>query len=564
MGLHATGAAALTQQTSAAEDVLPFGEAVFAGSTGDLKLKSPVVAMAVTPPGTGYWQVASDGGIFAYGDATFHGSTGAMKLAKPIVGMASTPTGNGYWLVASDGGIFAFGDATFHGSTGAMKLAKPIVGMASTPTGNGYWLVASDGGIFAFGDATFHGSTGAKGASSPVTGIASTRTGEGYWLVTRDGAIFTFGDATFRGSLNGVRATNPIVGIAPTKSDEGYWLLALDGGVFSFGSAEFHGSSAPYKLSARGKFAAGIATTPAVNGYWVVMTRLVPNTISPKSKVLYDARDTGNFEIYTRDLATNAITRLTKDTRYDSWWAKASPNGREIVFYRTPAGVWDSDYGQTSLWKMNADGSRLRQIVANGQYDWKVQGHVDWSPDGTKLVMFGGVVYSGIVVTNTEGVPIHRVGNGIDPVWSTDGTRILYVNCSNALDYPNCPKSDYRVWSVNLDGSDARRLTNVPVAPTTQPCHPTANTSHGRPRSRPTFGTSGSPTPMAATPESCSATATSTPVPFGSPQTRSSFTRPRPRRTAGSASGRSAKMGLALRWVTTNQTNITEWPSGIR
>jgi hypothetical protein len=37
---------------------------------------------------------------------------------------------SGYWLVASDGGIFAFGDAVFHGSTGATRLNQPIVGMA--------------------------------------------------------------------------------------------------------------------------------------------------------------------------------------------------------------------------------------------------------------------------------------------------------------------------------------------------------------------------------------------------------------------------------------------------
>ena len=74
-------------------------------------------------------------------------------MNQPIVGMASTPSGNGYWLVASDGGIFAFGDAQFFGSTGSIHLNQPIVGMASTPTGSGYWLVASDGGMFTFGDA---------------------------------------------------------------------------------------------------------------------------------------------------------------------------------------------------------------------------------------------------------------------------------------------------------------------------------------------------------------------------------------------------------------------------
>jgi len=58
--------------------------------------------------------VASDGGIFSFGDAVFHGSTGATPLNAPIVGMAATPDGGGYWLVASDGGIFSFGDAVFH------------------------------------------------------------------------------------------------------------------------------------------------------------------------------------------------------------------------------------------------------------------------------------------------------------------------------------------------------------------------------------------------------------------------------------------------------------------
>ena len=62
--------------------------------------------------------------------------------------MASTP-GGGYWEVASDGGLFAF-NALFYGSMGGKPLNKPIVGMAATPDGGGYWQVATDGGIFAF------------------------------------------------------------------------------------------------------------------------------------------------------------------------------------------------------------------------------------------------------------------------------------------------------------------------------------------------------------------------------------------------------------------------------
>jgi hypothetical protein len=98
------------------------------------------------------------GGIFAYGDAVFLGSMGGQHLNQPIVGIAATPTGQGYWLVAADGGIFAYGDAVFDGSTGAIHLNQPVVGIARYGNDAGYWLVAKDGGIFAFGGAPFLGS----------------------------------------------------------------------------------------------------------------------------------------------------------------------------------------------------------------------------------------------------------------------------------------------------------------------------------------------------------------------------------------------------------------------
>ncbi len=152
----------------------------------NVALNQPVVGVAGTPSGGGYWLVASDGGIFSFGDAGFYGSTGGYRLNQPIVGMAPTPSGRGYWLVASDGGIFSFGDAGFYGSTGAFRLNRPVVGMAATSTGRGYWLVASDGGIFSFGDAAFYGSTGALRLVSPITGMARSATGRGYRMVAAD------------------------------------------------------------------------------------------------------------------------------------------------------------------------------------------------------------------------------------------------------------------------------------------------------------------------------------------------------------------------------------------
>ena len=203
---------------------------------------SPVVAMASTPGGYGYWLVLKNGAVLADGNAHPYGSMSGKRLNSPIAGMATTPDGRGYWLVAADGGIFAFGDAHYYGSLGGRPLHQPIAGIAPTPDGRGYWLVAGDGGIFAFGDARFFGSMGARHLNQTIVAIAATRDGRGYWLVAADGGIFAFGDATFYGSMGSRRLNQPIVGMAATADGRGYWLVAADGGVFGFGNAGFFGS----------------------------------------------------------------------------------------------------------------------------------------------------------------------------------------------------------------------------------------------------------------------------------------------------------------------------------
>jgi len=55
---------------------------------------------------------------------------GGTPLNKPVVGIAADPVTGGYWEVASDGGIFSFG-APFLGSMGGKPLNQPIVGMDS-------------------------------------------------------------------------------------------------------------------------------------------------------------------------------------------------------------------------------------------------------------------------------------------------------------------------------------------------------------------------------------------------------------------------------------------------
>src|SRR6476659_11300007 len=134
LALGAVLAVSAPAGAESAATVHAFGGAPSLGAP-NTALNAPIVGIAATHTGKGYWLLASDGGIFSYGNARFYGSTGAMHLNQPGVGISPTPSGRGYWLVASDGGVFSFGDARFYGSTGAMHLNQPIIGMTPTPNG---------------------------------------------------------------------------------------------------------------------------------------------------------------------------------------------------------------------------------------------------------------------------------------------------------------------------------------------------------------------------------------------------------------------------------------------
>ncbi len=189
--------------------------------------QSNVVAAAANPTGAGYWTVTSSGQVVAHAGATFYGDTytygitglsGSHPLNAPIVGIAATANGQGYWLVAADGGVFDFGNAQFHGSTytygitglnGSHPLNAPIVGIAATANGQGYWLVAADGGVFDFGSAKFSGSTydlgytGLRGSHplpGPITDIMPNPTGQGYYVVCKTGNVLAIGGAPSLGN----------------------------------------------------------------------------------------------------------------------------------------------------------------------------------------------------------------------------------------------------------------------------------------------------------------------------------------------------------------------------
>ncbi len=247
-------------------------------STQTAALAAPVVGLAATPSGGGYWRVSADGGVLTAGDAQFYGSAVGLTH-NPVVAIAATRSGHGYWVTDNHGAVFSFGDAAFHGSMGGHALNLPVVGMAATPDGRGYWLVASDGGIFAF-NAPFRGSTGSMHLNRPIVGMSSTPDGRGYWLVASDGGIFSFG-APFFGSTGSLRLNQPITGMAAAPAGDGYTMVAGDGGLFRFGTrSPFYGSAVN---ACPGAPAVAVATSVGATGYWIAFADARTYAFSPSS-----------------------------------------------------------------------------------------------------------------------------------------------------------------------------------------------------------------------------------------------------------------------------------------
>ena len=129
-------------------------------------LAQPVNSIAPTRSGHGYWLLAWDGGVFSFGDAKFFGSTGGMRLNSPVDEHGADADGQGVLARRSRRWRVQFRRRQVPRVDGRQApRGSPVVGIAPTPTGKGYWMVASDGGIFSFGDAHFYGSLGPDGTA---------------------------------------------------------------------------------------------------------------------------------------------------------------------------------------------------------------------------------------------------------------------------------------------------------------------------------------------------------------------------------------------------------------
>ena len=171
--------------------------------------------------------------------------------------------------------------------------------------------------------------------------------------------------------------------------------------------------------------------------------RLVPPTWSPDGTRLafvgleFEGRVAVAMVVYTAGADGSALTKIGKTLTWPGW----SPDGRRVAFI----GAVNEDKG---LYVALPDGSDLTKVLDIEDGNPQIFEYVSWSPDGTKLLLFGGA--RNISTVNADGshfrelLPSGLATHGAHASWSPDGSRIAVSFLPD-----RSPNPEYRVENGN-------------------------------------------------------------------------------------------------------------------
>ena len=180
-------------------------------------------------------------------------------------------------------------------------------------------------------------------------------------------------------------------------------------------------------------------------------------------KIVFVGNQSGTWQLYTINPDGSDMVQITNlpPTFWETWYPAFSPDGKRIAFgHDTPAhpcgtaGVPPS--GCADIYIVNADGSGLEQLTHDG-----LSSVPRWSPDGIRLVFNHVMPLTGEPVIAT--MPADGRGEYTfltSEFWSSyigsytpDGRQIVFESQLDGL--------VSAAWSMNVDGSNQRRLTTA-------------------------------------------------------------------------------------------------------
>jgi Tol biopolymer transport system component len=170
-------------------------------------------------------------------------------------------------------------------------------------------------------------------------------------------------------------------------------------------------------------------------------------TWSPNGKkIAFTCTNSKGFnhqDVWSVNLNGKGVRQVSRT--HDAYFPVWSPRGNKIA-YTTYGGI---------IYTVPARGGKSRMISedAPGGFLGGTWNRIDWSPDGKTLVAdsSGDGIYT---LDAATGVTSNKLAHiGIEPVFSPNGKKILYVNIEKA----SGGKVD--LWMMDVNGANKKRIT---------------------------------------------------------------------------------------------------------
>ncbi len=154
--------------------------------------------------------------------------------------------------------------------------------------------------------------------------------------------------------------------------------------------------------------------------------------VSPDGKsVAYFSDETGEYQLYKREIATGAVTRLTDDLKRTAYRPIWSPDGRKLAFGNRDFAIFVLDVATRKLTKI--DESRF---LDNDQFTWE-QADYAWSPDGRWLAYSltrenrNNAIYLYDTVNAQRTQLTDDFFDNLNPRWDADGGYLYFLSNRN-------------------------------------------------------------------------------------------------------------------------------------